>query len=180
MAIPAPYQARATYVKRPGVVAFSATLIGFLVIGRLGFGGRHVLLASVSAILVVLSAIDLHRRILPNVIVIPSIAVVIAAQTAIQPDRAWIYLACATGATAGFLVLALASRGGVGMGDVKLAALLGAALGSTVVTALLIGSLLGAAFSIYLLASRGAAARKATVAYGPFMAAGAIIAILLA
>ena len=61
---------------------------------------------------------------------------------------------------------------GMGMGDVKLAALLGAVLGKSVVAAILIGMLARRVYSLALLLREGMSARKKTFAYGPFLAFG--------
>jgi len=68
---------------------------------------------------------------------------------------------------------------GVGMGDVKLMLLLGAALGSAVATALVIGSLAAAAYAGLLLVRNGRAARHTAFPLGPFLAIGALVALLL-
>jgi leader peptidase (prepilin peptidase)/N-methyltransferase len=77
---------------------------------------------------------------------------------------------------AAFLLLALVLRGGFGMGDTKLAAMLGFLLGSSVIPALLIGTLAGGVVGATVLAR--SRARGATIAYGPYLALGAAIAIL--
>ena len=59
---------------------------------------------------------------------LPAAAVVLAAQTALDPSPEWAI--AAFGAALFLLVAALAYPGGMGMGDVKLALLLGAALGA--------------------------------------------------
>jgi len=66
------------------------------------------------------------------------------------------------------------------MGDVKLALLLGAALGRLVVPAFVLGLCATGAFALVLVASRGRSALKEEIPLGPFLAAGAIAAILLA
>ena len=90
----------------------------------------HVLvLAFFAAVLVALSVIDVRTRRLPNRIVLPAAALVLAAQIAIAPDRALEWTLGALGAFAFLLAAALLNPAGLGMGDVKLALLLGAALG---------------------------------------------------
>jgi leader peptidase (prepilin peptidase)/N-methyltransferase len=85
----------------------------------------------------------------------------------------------AAGAAGGFLLLAvLAYPRGMGMGDVKLAAVLGLFLGRSVapamLAALLSGSLLGAA----IVAQKGAReGRKTAVPFGPFLALGALVGL---
>ena len=78
-------------------------------------------------VLVVLSAIDLEHRIVPNRIVLPAALVVLVAQTALHPSPEWTL--GALGASGFLFVAALAYPAGMGMGDVKLALLLGAMLG---------------------------------------------------
>ena len=92
-----------------------------------GLSGEAFVASFFCAVLVVLSAIDLRHRIVPNRLVLPAALVVLVAQTALYPSPEW-----ALGAlgAAGFLfVAALAYPAGMGMGDVKLALLLGAMLG---------------------------------------------------
>ena len=105
----------------------------------LAFGvSLHAAAAAVfCAALVVVTATDLSHRIVPNVVVLPAAAVVLALMTVAEPSPQW---AIAAAAASGFLfAAALAYPSGMGMGDVKLALLMGAALGRTVSVALLLG-----------------------------------------
>jgi len=154
--------------------AFGATLAAFGTVASRGLDGQGVTLAGAAAVLVVLAAIDLHRRLIPNRIVLPAVGLVLAGQLAFEPHH-WVeWTVAAVGAAAFFGVAHAVYREGIGMGDVKLALLLGAALGWAVVNGLLIGSLLAAAFGAYLLLRKGTAARKETIPFGPFLAAGAL------
>lgn len=144
---------------------------------RFGLTGRAFVVAFVLAALVVLSAIDVERRILPDRIVLPATALVLAAQVALAPERA-LEWALAALAASGFLFAALlAYPKGMGMGDVKLALLLGAALGREVAVALMIGMLAALAVSAVLFARHGASARKMAIPFGPFLAFGAAAAL---
>ena len=98
---------------------------------------------------------------------------------AVEPDRTkeWVIAAFAAGAAA--LVVALATRGGLGMGDVKLCFLLGAGLGWDVLGALVIGVVAGAVAALAVLARHGLDARKTTIPYGPFLALGGILALFV-
>ena len=87
--------------------------------------------------LVAISAIDLERYMIPNRIVLPSAAIVLVAQTALDPSPEWVL--AGLGAAAFFFLAALAYPGGMGMGDVKLALLLGFMLGRTVPIAIFVG-----------------------------------------
>jgi leader peptidase (prepilin peptidase)/N-methyltransferase len=126
-------------------------------------------------VLVAICATDLEHRIVPNKIVLPAAALVLAAQTALHPSPEW-----ALGAlgASGFLFLAaLAYPAGMGMGDVKLALLLGAMLGPLVGVGLMLGMLAALVPSIVLLARHGSAARKMGIPFAPFLALGAIVAL---
>jgi leader peptidase (prepilin peptidase)/N-methyltransferase len=144
---------------------------------RFGFSGRAFVASFFAATLVVLSAIDAERRILPDLIVLPATLIVLAAQIALFPDRTveWV-LASLEAALFLFLAL-LAYPRGMGMGDVKLALLLGAALGYAVAVGMMVGMLAGLVASTVLFARHGLAARKMGIPFGPFLAFGALVAL---
>lgn len=81
-----------------------------------------------------------------------------------------------------YLILLLISPSGMGLGDVKLAASLGTMLAWTSWNLLLLGGFAGfalaAIYSVALLAT-GRATRKQQIPFGPFMIAGAFLAVLL-
>lgn len=82
-----------------------------------------------------------------------------------------------------YLVLAVVGRGGLGLGDVKLAGILGMACGwvswSTLVAGLVAGIFLAAAWAAYLLVTRRAT-RKDYVPLGPFLIVGAVLSLVVA
>ena len=90
---------------------------------KFGFSWDAAVASFFCVVLVVLSAIDIDRRIVPNKIVLPAAAIVLVAQTVLHPSVEW--LAAALGASLFLLLAALAYPRGMGMGDVKLALLLG-------------------------------------------------------
>lgn len=144
---------------------------------RFGLSGRAFVAAFFVAVLVVLSAIDVERKLIPDVIVLPAAAIVLAAQIALTPDRA-LEWALAALAASGFLFAAvLVHPRGMGMGDVKLALLMGAALGKPVAVAMMVGMLAALAVGVVLLARHGAAARKVAIPFGPFLALGSVVAL---
>ena len=124
------------------------------------------------AVIVAVTVTDLERRIVPNRIVLPALAVALVVQTLRDPGLEWIL--ASLGAGGFFYVMALAYPAGLGMGDVKLAAFLGAWLGRDVAVALFVGSLLGAIYALLVVARRGREGRKATLPYVPALAAGAV------
>jgi leader peptidase (prepilin peptidase)/N-methyltransferase len=140
---------------------------------------HYAVLAFFAAVLVVLSVIDLRTRTLPNRIVLPAAAVVLAAQIAVSPGHWYEWILGALGAFSFLLVAALISPKGMGMGDVKLALLLGAALGWAVAPALFIGLSAAALAGLVLIARGGWAARKTAVPLGPFLALGGLVALFL-
>jgi leader peptidase (prepilin peptidase)/N-methyltransferase len=121
---------------------------------------------------------DLDQQIIPNRILLAAagigVAIAALADPGSLPERG-----IAAPAAGGLLLLtALAYPKGMGMGDVKLAALMGLYLGRAVAPALLIGFLTGAAVGIGLMLSEGAAARKRGIPFGPFLALGGFVGLL--
>ncbi len=142
-----------------------------------GLSGKAVVASFFCAVLVVLSAIDLKHRIVPNRLVLPAALIVLVAQTALEPSPEW---ALGAVGAAGFLfVAALAYPAGMGMGDVKLALLLGAMLGRLVGVGLMLGMVAALVPSVVLLARHGSAARKMGIPFAPFLALGAIVALFV-
>jgi leader peptidase (prepilin peptidase)/N-methyltransferase len=131
------------------------------------------------ALLVGVMAIDLRYRIVPNRLVAIGTPLGLVLQLALAPER-WVELVLAT--LIAFLVLFgahILSPSGMGMGDVKLAAMLGAFLGRAVSVALMSGLLLAAVPSILVLARFGMkGGRKETLPLGPFLALGGLLALL--
>jgi leader peptidase (prepilin peptidase)/N-methyltransferase len=125
--------------------------------------------------LVAVSATDLEHRIIPNKIVVPAAALVLAAQTALHPSPEWAL--GALGASGFLFIAALAYPAGMGMGDVKLALLMGAMLGRTVSVALMLGMIAALLPGIVLLAKHGQKARKMGIPFGPFLALGSVVAL---
>ena len=127
------------------------------------------------ATLVVLSSIDIERRIVPNVLVLPAAVLVLVAKTAVHPSVEWV--AAGLGASFFLLLAALAYPRGMGMGDVKLALLLGFMVGRYVPIALFLGMVAALVPSIVLFARHGTAARKMAIPFAPFLAIGGVIAL---
>ncbi|HUB74630.1 MAG TPA: prepilin peptidase [Solirubrobacteraceae bacterium] len=137
---------------------------------------------SIALILLVVpaAAIDLEHRIIPNRITLPGALLALALGTALDPAGEPTRLIAGAGAGGFLLAAALAYPGGMGMGDVKLAAMMGLFLGSAVAPALLVALLAGVAFGVALAARRGArSARKTAVPFGPFLALGALAAVFV-
>jgi leader peptidase (prepilin peptidase)/N-methyltransferase len=127
------------------------------------------------AVLVVLSSIDIERRIVPNRIVLPAAAIVLVAKTIVHPSVEW--LAAGLGASLFLFLAALAYPRGMGMGDVKLALLLGFAVGRTVPVGMFLGMVAALVPSLVLFSRHGSAARKMAIPFAPFLALGGVLAL---
>lgn len=163
---------------RPLGACFAALLAG-AVLARYGLGAAGLIAAGTTAVLVVLSLIDAESHRLPNRIVLPSAAFVLAARLVTEPAHWQAWLGASLAAFACFLVLALIVPAAIGMGDVKLMLLLGAALGAAVLPALVLGVLAGGIGAVFVLIREGRGAHRKAIPYGPFLAFGAIALMLL-
>jgi leader peptidase (prepilin peptidase)/N-methyltransferase len=86
-------------------------------------------------------------------------------------------LIAGAGALVFFMLPALIHKKGMGMGDVKLAAVLGLYLGRNVAPAIMIGLVLGVIVGAAVVAVKGVSeGRRAKVPFGPFLAMGALVA----
>jgi leader peptidase (prepilin peptidase) / N-methyltransferase len=160
----------------------AAGVAGAVAIGcfvRFGLSGRAAVGALFAVVLLLLAAIDLQRRLIPNVIVLPTLVVVLAAQIALDPDRTLEWVVASLGAALFLFIPHLVYPAGMGMGDVKLAALLGAALGKSVIGALAVGLFTAAAFALLVLLREGLNGRKKAIAYGPFLVFGGLLVLFL-
>ncbi|HEY3248941.1 MAG TPA: prepilin peptidase [bacterium] len=143
--------------------------------------GRPLALANaaiLSLLLVPIFFIDLEHRLVPNAITYPGI--VIGLILAGAAGRLVDALLTGAGAGAFFFAVAVVSRGGMGGGDVKLAAMLGVFLGwPDAAVAILLAFIGGAAVGVGLIAAR-LRTRKDAIPFGPALAAGAIVALFAA
>ena len=131
-----------------------------------------------AAALIVVGAIDIEHRIVPNRIVAPVALYAVAGAAALMTDRLPELLASGGGAFLGMLLIALAYPSGMGMGDVKLAGVMGLYLGVSVIPGLLVAFLSGTLVGLGVIAARGVAARKQAVPFGPFLAIGGLVGLL--
>jgi leader peptidase (prepilin peptidase)/N-methyltransferase len=162
---------------------------------------RFAVYFAFAGVLIVLSFIDLASMRLPDVITLPSIPIFFVAGFATH-HVPWLHRLIGLGA--GYLVLRLIAdfyyyvlkREGLGLGDAKLLALIGALLGwRALMFVLLIGPLAGVLISgpivIWSRRRRRASAtddapsadqplRHVAVPFGPFLAAAALVYVLIA
>jgi leader peptidase (prepilin peptidase) / N-methyltransferase len=121
---------------------------------------------------------DLEQRIIPNKILMAAtligLAIVAVGDPSSLPERA-----IAAAAAGGLLfAAALLYPSGMGLGDVKLAAVMGFFLGRAVAPALFIALLAGSLVGLAMIAREGASARKKAIPFGPFLAFGALVGLL--
>ena len=128
--------------------------------------------------LVAMTAIDLQHQMIPDAITLPGIPVGLLINVA-TGRISWIDSVIGILVGGGlFLVIILASRGGMGGGDLKLGAMLGAFLGWKALlfglfVAIVLGGVIGAAFL-----ATGVRGRKDPIPFGPFLAAGGAMALV--
>jgi leader peptidase (prepilin peptidase)/N-methyltransferase len=156
-----------------GILAASLAALAF---ACYPLGASAAIAAFLAAVLVVIAAIDTSSFRIPNRIVLPSAAIVLAANIAFAPGRTAEFVLATL--LAGFVLLIpnLIQSSWMGMGDVKLGMLLGAALGWGVVGALEIAfiSVLPVALITRLRGGRGE-----MLPFGPFMAFGALVVLIV-
>jgi len=174
-------------VRPPVLEAGTALLLAVTVLGvGLSWALPAFLLLAVASVL--LTVIDLRHRLLPNRVLVPTLVLgagLLLAAAAIE--GAWpSLLRAALGAAAlfaVFLVLAVVSPSGLGMGDVKLAAVLGLFLGWLGWSVVLLGAVAGfvvqAVLALVLLAL-GRVRRDSELPFGPAMLVGAALTMAIA
>jgi len=133
---------------------------------------------ALTVILVACSFIDLDEGIIPDVITIPGVILGLAVSFFTLGFLPALWGALAFGGV--LFLVAVISKGGMGGGDVKLAAVIGSFTGlpGAFIT-LLLSSFLGAVYGVTLMLV-GRAGRKTPVKFGPFLAVAAYTAYLFA
>jgi prepilin signal peptidase PulO-like enzyme (type II secretory pathway) len=148
-------------------------------------------MAFYACLFIVIFVIDLEHSLILNKVVYPSMVVALLLSlmpqswltqeswltTTIEPGIA----SAALGGVIGFvifLLIAVVSRGGMGWGDVKLAALIGLATGFPLVfLAIIMAAILGGIVAVALLAAKKRG-RRAMIPFGPFLAVAAMVTLL--
>ena len=128
--------------------------------------------------LVAITLTDLERRVIPNKILLVAAAAGVAIAAIGDPSSLPERGIATAAAGGGLFLVALAYPRGMGLGDVKLAAVMGLFLGRDVAPALLVALLAGSAVGLLLIARHGAQARKQAIPFGPFLALGGVVGLL--
>lgn len=126
------------------------------------------------SILVIISFIDYYQQIIPDSLLVIAIilsisykfTVFILCKTPFNLLNSMLGLLIGGGL---FLIIALASKGGMGGGDIKLISVLGFILGlKNILLNILLSFIIGAGFSIFLLLSKRKG-KKDSIPFGPFI-----------
>jgi leader peptidase (prepilin peptidase)/N-methyltransferase len=128
--------------------------------------------------LVAVTVTDLELRLIPNKILLVSALLGLAVAAAVDPGSLPERILAATAAGGLLFLAALAYPRGMGLGDVKLAAVMGLYLGRDVGPAIFVALLAGAVVGLAMIAREGASARKKGIPFGPFLAFGGVVGLL--
>lgn len=157
------------------------------IVAGVGFAGlwamygpsvRTAVISVYFSIFLLIFVLDIAHRWVPNALVLPTagLVLIVSGVTGHPPLRSTL-----VGGIVGFVwfyLIAIAYRGALGAGDVKLAGLIGLMTGfPNVVMALGLGILVGGVVAALLLVS-GKKQRKSHIPYAPFLVAGALCTLL--
>ena len=163
----------------PVVEAVTALLLVAVVLAKGADRDAWLGLALV-LLLVPVTLIDLDHRIIPNKLMLVGTVVSVAIVLLAQPDSLTEHLIAAAGAGGFLLIAALAYPAGMGMGDVKLAAVMGLFLGRAVGPAMLVALVAGSVVGAVIIARKGAQeGRKTAIPFGPYLAFGGLVGLFL-
>jgi prepilin signal peptidase PulO-like enzyme (type II secretory pathway) len=176
---------RALGWRRPVVDITSAAILG-LSYGYYGLHPQFALTAFWGLAFLLIAVIDFEHTLILNKVTYPLIALALVLSVLFPMEiprliLPWpAQLSGLIGAAAGFILLfliAFVSRGGMGWGDVKAAALIGMVTGfPLVLVALFLGVVLGGIVAAFLLLTR-MRKRKDGIPFGPFLSVGTLAAL---
>jgi leader peptidase (prepilin peptidase) / N-methyltransferase len=179
------------------LVEIGTGLLYVLLLQRYGLSLEFGVLCLYSGLFIALSLIDLMHGILPNAIIYPAMPVALIIYVFLgqnltglntnffQWNFGFAFLPALLNSLVGgiisftlLLIVVILSRGGMGMGDVKLAGLIGLMTGFPLsIISLFITIITGGMVAVVLLLSR-LRKRRDPVPFGPFLCLGALAAII--
>jgi Flp pilus assembly protein protease CpaA len=157
--------------------AYAGATLVYLTFSKFGIGGLGAAWSLAQLLLVFIACFDFVTRRIPNVVTLPAMAVVLLLRGVFEPGTLPEALIAGAAGFGGFLLLVMVTRGGFGMGDVKLVGFLGLLLGAALVPSLLAGVVAGGVASAVVALTRPGG-RKQAIAYGPYLCLGAALGIL--
>jgi len=166
-------------------VELATALIFALLYWHYGLSVGLGVMAFYACLFIIIFVIDLEHGLILNKVVYPGMVVALLLallpQPGLAPQIATRVAYAAVGGGIGFgifLLIAIVSRGGMGWGDVKLAALIGLATGFPLVfLAIIMGAILGGIVAVALVIAKKRK-RRQTIPFGPFLALAAMVTLL--
>jgi leader peptidase (prepilin peptidase)/N-methyltransferase len=129
-------------------------------------------------LLVPVTLIDLDHRIIPNTLMLIGTVVSVALLLLTDPSALTEHLIAAAAAGGFLLIAAIAYPAGMGMGDVKLAAVMGLFLGRAVAPAMFVAMIVGSVVGAAIIAIKGPKeGRKTAIPFGPYLAFGGLVGL---
>jgi prepilin signal peptidase PulO-like enzyme (type II secretory pathway) len=166
-------------------VELATAVIFALLCWHYGLSAELGVMIFYASLFIIIFVIDLEHSLILNKVVYPGI--IVAFLLSLYP---WPWFSesivmrvayAALGGAIGFvifLLIALVSRGGMGWGDVKLAALIGLATGFPLVfLAIIMAAILGGIVAVALMIAKKRT-RRQTIPFGPFLALAAMVTLL--
>jgi leader peptidase (prepilin peptidase)/N-methyltransferase len=161
----------------PVVEAVTAGLYVLVVALKWGDALQIALGLVLVTFLVPIAVIDLDLKIIPNKLTAPAAVLAVVLGAVLEPSYLPEQLIAGFGALLFFYLPALIHAKGMGMGDVKLAAVLGLYLGRAVAPGLFIALILGVVAGAAIIGLKGISeGRRTKVPFGPFLALGGLVA----
>jgi leader peptidase (prepilin peptidase)/N-methyltransferase len=161
-----------------GITALGSSLL----FTKFGPSWSYLFYFSFVASLIVISAIDLHHQIIPDVMSLPGMGIGLIASL-VLPEMTFLnsLLGTLLGGGSLFIVATLYQwlfkREGMGGGDVKLLAMIGAFLGwRSVILTIFLSSLIGSITGVIVMVAKGKDFKYA-IPFGPFISLGAVISL---
>jgi len=166
-------------------VELATAVIFALLCWHYGLSAELGVMIFYASLFIIIFVIDLEHGLILNRVVYPGM--IVALLLSLYP---WPWFSesigmrvayAALGGAAGFaifLLIAMVSRGGMGWGDVKLAALMGLAIGFPLVfVAIIMAAILGGIVAVALMIAKKRT-RRQTIPFGPFLALAAMVTLL--
>jgi leader peptidase (prepilin peptidase)/N-methyltransferase len=171
---------RAPISARYPVVEAATVALCALVVVVLESGVDAWLGLALVLLLVPVTLIDLDYRIIPNRLLLVGAVSALAILAVFDPGEIRGHLIAAVAAGGFFLLAVLAYPAGMGMGDVKLAAVLGLFLGRAVGPAVFVALVAGTLVGALIIARKGAReGRKTAIPFGPYLALGGLVGLFV-
>ncbi len=147
-----------------------------------GFSSELAVVVFYFCLFIVLLVIDLEHHILPNRLVYPG--AVVALILSVFLSRLEVVPNIASAAAGGgiglgiFLLIVVLSRGGMGWGDVKMAALVGMVTGYPLVFVAILLAVVSGGLVAWILIMSKAKSRKQSIPFGPFLSLAAMATLV--